>query len=55
MSNSFAQLWLASLAGIATYYLIENVYYEVAARIKGRKYQKFMDDLEEETWEYFED
>ena len=55
MSNSFVQLWLASIAGIATYYLIENLYYEIASRINGKRYQKFLDDLEEETWEYFED
>lgn len=55
MSNSFVQLWLASIAGVASYYLIENLYYEVVSRINGKRYQKFLDDLEEETWEYFED
>ena len=55
MSNSFVQLWLGSLAGIASYYLIENVYYEIVSRFRGRKFQQALDDLEDDTWEYFED
>lgn len=51
MSNSFVQLWLASTAGVATYYLIENVYYEITSRINGKRYQKFLDELEEDHWE----
>lgn len=54
MSNSFTQLWLGSLAGIATYYLIETLYYEVKARINGRQEQRWVDELEEDTWEHLD-
>ena len=47
MSNFF-ETFFASLAGIATFYLIEAVYYDIKARIAGKQYENFWDDLEEE-------
>ena len=55
MSNSFVQLWLASTAGITTYFIVENLYYEIVSRINGKRYERFLEEMEEETWEYFED
>jgi hypothetical protein len=46
--NSFLDLFLASLAGITVYHLVENVYYDIKARIHGRQHQAFWDDLEDE-------
>jgi hypothetical protein len=54
MSIEFTQLWLASLAGVATYALIETVYYEVVARINGKRYEQYLEEVEDETWEYFQ-
>ena len=50
MSN-FLETFVASLAGITVFYLLEAVYYEVKARIRGRQYTNFLDELEEETWD----
>jgi hypothetical protein len=47
MSNFF-ETFFASLAGIATFYLIEAVYYDIKARIAGKQYENFWDNLEEE-------
>ena len=48
MSNSFLEGFLASLAGITSFYLLEAVYYDIKARIKGKQYEKFFEELEEE-------
>lgn len=48
MSN-FLETFLAALAGISTFYLIEAAYYEVKARIRGRQYVNFFEHLEEES------
>jgi hypothetical protein len=48
MSISFWSLWLGSLAGITTYYLIENIYYEIRSRIHTRQYNQFLDEMEDE-------
>lgn len=50
MSNFF-ETFFASLAGIATFYLIEAVYYDIKARIAGKQYENFWDNLEEELQE----
>lgn len=47
MSN-FLETFLASLAGIGTFYLLEAVYYDIKARINGKRYEAFWDELEEE-------
>ncbi len=47
MSN-FLETFLASLAGIATFYLLEAVYYDIKARVRGHQYGKFLDELEED-------
>ena len=47
MSN-FLETFLAALAGIATFYLLEAVYYDIKARINGKRYEEFWDNLEEE-------
>jgi len=47
MSN-FLETFLASLAGIATFYLVEAVYYDIKARIRGREYTLWLEELEEE-------
>ena len=44
MSNTFLTLFLASLAGIVAYNLIEAVYYEIQHRIDRRNHSVF--------WEY---
>jgi hypothetical protein len=46
MSN-FLETFLATLAGIASFYLLEAVYYDIKARIRGREYEFFMEELEE--------
>jgi hypothetical protein len=50
MSN-FLETFLASLAGIAAFYLVESLYYEAKARIRGRQYVNFFEDLEDEAWD----
>lgn len=52
MSNFF-ETFLASLAGIATYYLVETLYYEVKARIRGRQWVNWVEDLEDDHWDSF--
>jgi hypothetical protein len=49
MSNSFLQAALGSLVGIAAFYLLEAVYYEIKARVLGKQYTDYMDYLEEEN------
>lgn len=46
--NSFLDLFLASLAGITTFYLLEAVYYDIKARIRGKQYTLLLEELEEE-------
>ena len=47
MSN-FLETFLATLAGIASFYLLEAVYYDIKARIRGRQYTLWLEELEEE-------
>ena len=47
MSN-FLETFLASLAGITVFYIVEAVYYDIRARIHGKKHEDFWDDLEDE-------
>jgi hypothetical protein len=46
--TNFLETFLASLAGIATFYLAEAVYYDIKARIRGRQYTLYLEELEEE-------
>jgi len=48
MSINMWDVWLASLAGLATYHLIENLYWELRSRYHTRQYNKFLDELEDE-------
>jgi len=48
MSINMWDIWLASTAGVGTYYLLENLYYEIKARIHTRQYNHFLDTLEDE-------
>jgi hypothetical protein len=48
MSN-FLETFVASLAGITVFYLLEALYYEVKSRILGKQYTDYMDYLEEES------
>jgi hypothetical protein len=50
MSNFF-ETFLATLAGIAVFYLLEGLYYEVKARIRGNQYVRFLEDVEDEFWD----
>jgi hypothetical protein len=50
MSN-FLETFVASLAGITVFYLLEALYYDVKARINGRRFINFVEDLEDETWD----
>jgi len=47
MSN-FTETVLATLTGIAVYYLLEGLFYEIKARIRGNQYIKFLEDEEDE-------
>ena len=51
MSN-FTETFLASLAGIGTFYLLEGLYYDIRARIRGRQYTLLLEELEEELEHY---
>ena len=48
MSNSFVELFLAALLGTTTFYLAEALYYDIKARIRGKQYTKWFEELEEE-------
>jgi hypothetical protein len=48
MSN-FLETFLASLAGIGTFYLLEALYYDIKARIRGKQYTLWLEELEEEV------
>jgi hypothetical protein len=50
MSN-FTETFVATLAGITVFYLLESLYYEVKARINGRNFINFVEDLEDEAWD----
>ena len=50
MSN-FTETFVASIAGITVFYLLEALYYEVKARINGRNFIKFVEDEEDEYWD----
>lgn len=47
MSN-FLEVALASLTGITVFYLLEAVYYDIKARIRGKQYTEWLDGVEEE-------
>jgi hypothetical protein len=47
MSN-FLEVALASLTGITVFYVLEALYYEVKARIRGKQYIDWLEQLEEE-------
>jgi hypothetical protein len=47
MSN-FLEVALASLTGITVFYVLEALYYEVKARIRGKQYTDWLDEVEEE-------
>ena len=50
MSN-FTETFVAALAGITVFYLLEALYYEVKARINGNNFIKFVEDLVDEQWD----
>lgn len=50
MSN-FTEAFLAALAGISAYYLLETLYYEVKSRLNGRRFIRYVEDLEDEVWD----
>jgi hypothetical protein len=47
MSN-FLEVALASLTGITVFYVLEAIYYEIKARINGKRYEQFLEYIEEE-------
>ena len=47
MSNFF-ETFAASLLGITTFYLVEALYYDIKARIRGKQYTLYLEELEEE-------
>ena len=51
MSNSFFELFLASIAGIGAFYLGQALYYEVSARIERRQREAWIEEWEDENWE----
>jgi hypothetical protein len=48
MSN-FIEVTLASLTGITVFYVLEALYYDIKARIRGRQYTLWLEELEEEN------
>ena len=48
MSN-FIEVALASLTGITVFYLVEAIYYDIKARIRGKQYTDWLDELEEQV------
>jgi len=46
--STFLETFLASLAGITAFYLLEAVYYDIKARIRGKQYTLYLEELEEE-------
>lgn len=50
MSN-FTETFVAVVAGLTAYYLVESLFYEVKARINGRNFIKFVEDEEDEYWD----
>lgn len=50
MSN-FTETFVAALAGITVFYLLESLYYEVKARINGRNFIDYVEDLEDGYWD----
>jgi hypothetical protein len=50
MSNFF-EIVLGSLAGITIFYLVESLYYEAAALIRGKQYVKFLEGYEDDHWD----
>ena len=51
MSNSFIQSMLASAVGIGLYFVLEAAYYEIKARIEGKRYERFLEDYEDDHWD----
>jgi len=49
MSNSFIEAILGATIGIGLYFLLETAYYEVKYRLAGKRYENFLDDLEEDS------
>ena len=49
MSKSFIESILGSVVGIGLYFLLETAYYEVKYRLAGKRFENFMDDLEEDS------
>jgi hypothetical protein len=47
MSN-FLEVALASLTGITVFYLLEALYYDIKARIRGKQYTNWLNEVEEE-------
>jgi len=47
MSN-FLEIALASLTGIVVFYALEAAYYDIKARIRGKQYTLWLEELEEE-------
>ena len=50
MSN-FTETFVAVVAGLTAYYLFEALFYEVKARINGRRFINFVEDHEDEHWD----
>ena len=51
MSNSFPTLVLATVTGLLVYYILESLFFEAKAYIDGRRYERFMDDYEDDHWD----
>lgn len=47
MSNFF-ETYLAAIAGITSFYALEALYYDIKARIRGKQYTLWLEELEEE-------
>jgi hypothetical protein len=47
MSN-FLEVALASLVGIIVFFALEAAYYDIKARIRGKQYTLWLEELEEE-------
>lgn len=48
MSN-FLEVALGSLVGITVFFALEAAYYDVKARIRGKRYTEWLESLEEDS------
>lgn len=46
---NFLETFVATLAGITAFYALEAAYYDILARIRGKRYTDWLESLEEDS------